>query len=180
MPKTAKIIIIRHAEKPPEDGTPSGVTVKGESDEDSLTVRGWQRAGALASFFAPAVGAFRDVELARPDFLFASDSKSQRPLETIAPLAEVLGITPKTFKKEDLPSLVDAAKTCGGSALICWQHELIPAIANLLLGNDPTVPQKWPGARFDLVWIFNLQSSGTFAFTQVAQQLLSGDSSEPI
>ena len=40
-----RILLIRHAEKP--DGQDGGVNVDGACDEKSLTVRGWQRAGAL-------------------------------------------------------------------------------------------------------------------------------------
>lgn len=47
-----KIMIIRHAEKPLEGVPGLGVDAQGETDLHSLTVRGWQRAGALARFFA--------------------------------------------------------------------------------------------------------------------------------
>src|SRR5688500_19544554 len=49
-PKRAtKIMLIRHAEKPAKDGAPFGITAKGERSKESLEVRGWQRAGALAN-----------------------------------------------------------------------------------------------------------------------------------
>jgi hypothetical protein len=65
--------------------------------------------------------------------------------------------------------------------LIAWQHEASPAIANQILGNDTTAPQKWPGSRFDLVWVFDLDAgSGTYTFTQVPQLLLAGDSPDVI
>jgi hypothetical protein len=71
--------------------------------------------------------------------------------------------------------------SCGGIALISWQHELIPSIANIIVGNQTTVPQSWPGNRFDIVWVFDLvTSSNTYSFSQVPQCLLAGDLPDPI
>jgi hypothetical protein len=184
-PKTTKIMIIRHAEKPPESGEPFGVTAEGEKDAESLTIQGWQRSGGLACLFAPSRGPLQDSRLGTPKFLFASASRSgggsKRPTETIAPLASKLGLTPKTHKKTDLDQVAAEAMTCGGTALISWQHEDIPSISNIIVGNDSTVPQKWPGHRFDVVWVFDLNaSSSTYSFSQVAQSLLAGDSADPI
>jgi len=53
-----KIMIIRHAEKPEHHG-PRGVDENGNEDKESLTVRGWQRAGALVQFFGPSGNARR-------------------------------------------------------------------------------------------------------------------------
>jgi hypothetical protein len=52
----SKIMVIRHAEKPDEAGTTFGVSVEGNQDPEALIVRGWQRAGALTTFFAPPDG----------------------------------------------------------------------------------------------------------------------------
>ncbi len=184
-PLTSKIMIMRHAEKPPESGEPFGVTAAGDQDIESLIIRGWQRAGALACFFAPTRGPLQDAKLATPKFLFASESKSgggsKRPVQTITPLASKLAITPTTHKKTSLEKVAADAMACGDTALICWQHEDIPAIANLILGNDKTAPQQWPGTRFDVVWVFDLDgSSKTYSFKQVAQCLLEGDSPDVI
>ena len=48
------IVLIRHGEKPGQDGPPHGVNRHGEHDDHSLSVRGWTRAGALAAMFARA------------------------------------------------------------------------------------------------------------------------------
>lgn len=47
MPAT-KIMLIRHAEKPRDDGSVRGVAADGRQDPEELVVRGWQRSGALA------------------------------------------------------------------------------------------------------------------------------------
>jgi hypothetical protein len=197
-PTTTRIMIIRHAEKPPTkeddaagsgagsgkkvlEGPPYGVDLDGNNTNESLIVQGWQRAGALIGLFAPPPGTSQNPALATPQFLFASDSKSERPLETIEPLALKLNLKPTTDPKQDHKAIAEAAMACGGIALICWQHEDIPPMANHILGNKTTVPQKWPGHRFDVVWVFDLDpSSKTYSFTQVPQLLLAGDSDTPI
>jgi hypothetical protein len=182
---TTKIMIIRHGEKPPTSGQPFGVTAEGEQDVESLTIQGWQRAGALACLFAPARGPLQAAELATPGFLFASESKSgggsARPVETITPLKSKLGLTIKTHKKNDIDKVAADAMACGGIALISWQHELIPSIANIIMGNQTAVPQTWPGQRFDVVWIFDFDAaSNSYSFSQVPQLLLAGDSPDVI
>ena len=98
-----------------------------------------------------------------------------------APLAGKLGLTPKTHKKSDIDQVAADAMACGGTALICWQHEDIPAIANVIVGNPTTVPREWPGDRFDVVWVFDLDTSrNSYSFNQVPQCLLAGDSADPI
>src|SRR5262245_18417107 len=107
MPTPTQIMLIRHAEKP--YGTQYGVTEHGNRNAESLIVRGWQRAGALVALFDPAVGSLQNPYLAVPTFIYASrpvtaapsskkgkkiGSKSQRPLQTITPLAARLGLTP--------------------------------------------------------------------------------------
>ena len=71
-----------------------------------------------------------------------------------------------------------AAELCPDAGALGQRQDLRlePAIANALLGNTTTVPQIWPGDRFDLVWVFTLTTAtGTYAFAQVPQLLLSGD-----
>lgn len=181
-----KIMLIRHAEKPTGTPPPHGVTPEGESEKESLTVRGWQRAGALASFFAPTNGAFQHPSLAEPQFLYASTptkrNGSRRPVETITPLAERLAIRINSnFPKFESDEMVEEAFLCDGVVLISWQHEFIPKIANHILGNKTTAPQDWPEDRFDMVWVFDRDAeSALYGFKQVPQNLLMGDWATPI
>ena len=181
-----KIMVIRHAEKPPSDPPPHGVTLEGEREKESLTVRGWQRAGALASFFAPANRSFRDPSLAEPQFLYASKptrrNGSRRPIETITPLAEKLAIRINShFPKLEAEAMLDEAFLCNGVVLVCWQHEYIPNIANYILGSETIAPQDWPDDRFDMVWVFDQDpATGRYDFRQVPQSLLMGDWAIPI
>ncbi len=181
MSQTIKIMIVRHAEKPAASGVPFGVDANGNQDAESLIVAGWQRAGALAVLFAPSHGILQNPALVTPQFLFASGiakhSTSLRPQETITPLAAKLALTINTQASKGQETDVAAlAMACGGVALVAWEHQDIPSIANAILGNNTTVPQSWPGSRFDLVWVFDWHhASGSYVFSQVPQQLLAGD-----
>jgi hypothetical protein len=73
MTTPARIMIIRHGEKPTAKGRPPfGLTSDGDQDWESLTVRSWQRAGALADLFGPARGPLQDANLAVPNLIYAS------------------------------------------------------------------------------------------------------------
>jgi hypothetical protein len=53
-----KLMIIRHAKKAVEGRPGIGVDYEGMPDPENLTVRGWQRSGALARFFAAPCSGF--------------------------------------------------------------------------------------------------------------------------
>lgn len=184
--QATKIMVIRHAEKPANDPPPHGVTLKGEREKESLSVRGWQRAGALASFFAPPNDSFQDPSLARPQFLYASRfirrQGSRRPTETITPLAEKLAIRINDhYSRDDVKNMLEDVFLCAGVVLICWQYEYIPQIANHILHNRTTAPHVWPEDRFDVVWVFDRDSATAhYSFKQVPQSLLMGDWATPI
>jgi hypothetical protein len=182
----AKIMIVRHAEKPSDDGKIRGVDADGKDSPEELIVRGWQRSGALVRLFAPRDGSFVDPHLATPKTIFASKvgkhSNSLRPQHTVLELATVLGLPlALNFAKGDEQDLAAAAVAATGPVLIGWEHEAIPAIVNAITGNGTTCPQKWAGDRFDLVWVLDRAGgSGPWSFAQVPQMLLSGDSTQPI
>ena len=181
LPRATKIMIVRHAEKPFARFAPYGVTINGEPNKESLTVRGWQRAGALANLFAPTNGQFQHRLLAQPQFLYTSAfikrSGSMRPIETITPLAEKLAIRINSdFPRSAVDEMAEDVLRCEGVVLICWQREYIPKIAVSILGSTGIAPAKWPESWFDMVWIFDRnRSSGSYRFHQVHQRLLSGD-----
>jgi broad specificity phosphatase PhoE len=180
MPAT-RIMLIRHAEKP--DDKDGGVDQKGNADKHDLIVRGWQRAGALVQFFAGPSEPNGPIE--RPATIFATEpatgSESKRPLHTVTPLAKFLNLNvDSTIAEGSEDALVKAAIAANGVVLIAWHHEKIPAIANQILQNQ-SAPQKWPGDRFDVVWIFSRAApSDPWTFSQAPQLLLSGDSPDVI
>lgn len=181
-----KVMLIRHAEKPV--GQINGIDESGNQDPNSLIPQGWQRAGALVPLFSSSFG-----PLPTPTHLFAPNvfgSGSKRPFETITPLAARLGITmnatpggvaPGQYAPGDYALMVPDALACPGVVVIAWEHEFIPSIANIILGNNTTVPQTWPSARFDVVWIFDFNSAtNAYTFNQLPELLLQGDLPSPI
>ena len=182
----AKIMLIRHAEKPSNASPPHGVRLTGERGKESLTVRGWQRAGALATLFAPAGSVPRGAPLARPQLIFVSKplkrGGSRRPLETVTPLAEKLAIRVNAdYPREEVAGMLEEAFSCEGAVLICWQREFIPKIASRILGDGTAPLLEWPEDRFDVVWVFDRDApSGRYSFGQVPQLLLIGDRATPI
>jgi hypothetical protein len=171
-----KIMLIRHAEKP-KDG-PLGVQEDGTNDKHSLIVRGWQRAGALTTFFAKPTRA----GIATPTAIFASattddaaipkeQASSLRPQETVRTLGRKLGINPNaTIAVGQEAQLIPAIRACDRIVLAAWEHEHIPIIA----GGFMQKPPDW-GDRFDAVWVLDRQSDATFVLTIVNQDLMDGD-----
>jgi len=177
-PIARKIMIIRHAEKP--NGYYKGISEKGLVEPESLIVRGWQRAGALSGLFNPKNKALKKSKLSVPEFLYASPagnhSKSKRPVQTIKALSKLLKVPIiKKFGRDDYKAMTRHALRRNGTVLICWQHEHIPQIARLILNNEDA-PDYWPSDRYDLVWVFKLDTiTGTYKFYQISQNLLPGD-----
>ena len=175
------IMLIRHAEKPVPGRAPFGVSVDGAPDPESLTPRGWQRAGALVGMFVGSATEGRPSRLPTPTHLFASrigpGSSSRRPFETLQPLSERLGLTiDSRFLKEELGQLAEGARGIDGVGLISWEHHLMPALANMLVGDTTSAPQIWPDDRFDIVWLIDLRApAGRTRFRQVPELLLGGD-----
>jgi hypothetical protein len=181
------ISLLRHAEKQIGDQTPQGVTIDGTPDRESLTPRGWQRAGAIVGLFVPRSSAPTNLLLPVPTHLFASEvgphSQSRRPIETLVPLSQRLGLPiGEPFLQDELDGLVRTILVCDGDVLVAWEHKRIPLIANRLVADDTTVPQVWPDERYDLVWV--LEPAGEaqpgFRLRQVPQLLLAGDRPDPI
>lgn len=175
------VMVIRHAEKP--DGELPGLDAAGNEDESSLTEVGWQRADRLVDLFDPAQGAPR-AGLARPAVIYAAgvtdDGEGQRTRETVAPLADRLGLPVITdYGRGDEKKLVKQVVDEGVPVLISWQHGGITEIADAFPSVKPKPPSDWPDDRFDMVWTFTRTADG-WRFAQVPEQLLPGDSADVI
>ncbi|MDH6707514.1 hypothetical protein P3T27_004251 [Kitasatospora sp. MAA19] len=169
----AFVMIIRHGEKP--DGAHPGLDENGSHDGKSLTERGWSRARALPSLFAPPAPGLRTP--AR--ILAAADqgplAGAHRMRQTVTPLAAKLGLTVDTAYAESQETALAGAALAGSQpVLICWEHSRIPRIVEALGAAGSGAPATWPD-RFDLVWVFARAAGGAWTFREVRQHLLDGD-----
>lgn len=189
----AQIYVIRHGEKPADLPTPTatpsppfGVDVDGNQDIHSLLPRGWQRSGALAVLFAPTMGPLQaglrtPMTLFSPDYGKPDKTQAHRTYQTIQGLSGRLNLPINTpFAEGQEPALATAVVAdYTGVVLICWEHQHIPALAQALpTVPGTTVPDPWPGDRFDVIWSFTVVRGSPdvqYTFSQIPQQLLAGD-----
>jgi hypothetical protein len=175
----SKIMLIRHAEKPQNEA--EGVGRHGRRDDRDLVVRGWQRAGALARFFAPLDGAASRPGIEPPKRIFAASGaggRSKRSHETATPLADLLGIDiDDSYTTGDEPALASAIEADTGAVLVVWEHKAIAAIVDLSTHGAVAAP-AWSDDRFDMVLVLE-RRDGDWRLDQVPQLLLAGDSATP-
>jgi hypothetical protein len=107
----------------------------------------------------------------RIDFLVAAapSSKSRRPSETLAPLAEALAlILDERTADDDFTSLaarlLQQEEYDGRVIIICWHHGHIPQLALALgasledVASAPIVHNmRWVGDVFDRLWILDFR-----------------------
>jgi hypothetical protein len=165
------VLIIRHGEKPGDPSTDN------DGDSVDLSTRGYERAAALAVYVPATFG--------KPDFLFATQASkhSNRPIETITPLAQALSLSIDDKHADDAytqvaKDVLSHPKYAGKLVLICWHHGKIPDLATALGGVAPTT--HWHGKVFDRVWRIDYPSGGAtsgLAVQDIPQQLLYGDTS---
>jgi len=157
----ARIVLLRHAEKPDDPRDPD------------LSQAGEARAKMLATLIPKRFG--------RPDFLFAAapSTYSNRPVETLLPLAKTqcLELRDK-IADQDYPVLANdllaKAKYKDAAVVVCWHHGHIPDFA-LELGVDPKailaaptmIGMHWNPEVFNLFWeiVFPKSDSATLAVT---------------
>jgi len=156
-----QILIIRHGEKDGGNG---------------LSTLGFERAQKLVSFFETDPQATVD---GIPVAIFAMAQNgldgSIRPIQTVTPLAEALGLTVQTpFVRDDYPSLVKSILSNpslnGKKILICWEHKVIPAMA-AAFGVKPQ-PADWDDSDFDTVYEINYSGDQVSSFKEFQENVL--------
>ena len=193
-PPPTKIMLIRHAEKPPDHPNKSGpwdVKEDGTSGKGhSLTVGGWERAGALIGFFAPYKTVPAKSKIATPDYIYAANPKgeTERPCETVTPLARWLKYTPGSSRfnlsydiDKDENKLAGDVLQHSGRVLICWEHNNIIKIVDKIDEKYPISNYEelkthpWPDV-FGLVWILDYHDKqGQYTWTHTHQHLMPDD-----
>ncbi|KIJ25481.1 hypothetical protein M422DRAFT_70226 [Sphaerobolus stellatus SS14] len=132
------IYLIRHGEKPPNDGI-------------GLSSRGQERAECVADIF----GSFSEFNVG---YILAQEPKDdghrRRPVDTVTPLAEDLGLmVDTTCDRDDPQCVVDAvmnfASHSSADILICWEHK---ALRDILKALGVAKPMRYPHHRFDLIY----------------------------
>jgi hypothetical protein len=191
-PPPSKIMIIRHAEKPPDPPNKNGpwdVQLDGQPGKGkSLIVQGWQRAGALAHFFAPYKAKPATPGIETPSHVYAASpagTETQRPWETVTPLAAWLGYKEgsgkfdTSYKIGDEKGLVKSVLGHSSPVLICWEHDhIMPDMIGDInktypINNYKDIPNPFPNV-FYLVWILDL-NGGKYTWSHVNQNLIAGD-----
>jgi len=157
------VMIIRHAEKPDNTGV---------EKDPNLSRQGYERADALAKVIPD--------HFPKPDWLIATkrSKSSNRPVETITPLAKTLHEPiESTFNDDEFDQVAQEvlsdARYAGKTVLIAWHHGKIPELAKALGAKD--VPDKWDSKVFDRVWEI-IYDGDSVTWKDLPQKALSGDS----
>lgn len=135
----ARLLIMRHAEK------------TGDNSDPYLSAEGQSRAERLATYIPQTFGT--------PDFLIAAKTskKSRRPYDTIAPLANALGLKIlEKFDDDETDALVEhlgnRKKYAAKSGVVSWRHSDIPALLAALGAPEGSYPVAWDPAVFNLIF----------------------------
>ena len=156
------VLIIRHAEKPANTGP---------EKDPNLTERGYQRAEALVKAI-PA-------NFPKPDFVIATkrSTNSNRPVETVTPLAKALNeYLDDAYAEDEVDRLAHALLTdpkyAGKVVLIAWHHGKIPDLAKALGAKEAAA--QWDPTVFDRVWEITCDANGA-VWKDLPQKALPGD-----
>jgi hypothetical protein len=184
------IVCLRHAEKPanadgkpePPDDEGPGLDLEGRENPHSLTLRGWQRAGALAATELCHCLEKRPVTILVPDYDHSSHhpphhpsvrTTEHRPYQTVCPLAARLRVAiSHPVDKEHVDDLKDEVLRHDGTVVVCWEHDNLARFVNEM--TKPKKDEEWPSGRFDLLWLLT-GSRGVWKLKPQNQALLAGD-----
>ena len=164
------VLLIRHAEKPPD-----------AEMSNHLAEAGKRRADALFQLFEKSEA--RTAPFPKPDFLFAAkpNGTSRRSFETLEPLAKRLKLPiVADYDKENAAkvahSIFHDSKYAGKTVLIAWNHSYLPALARAFQATD--APAEWKDSHYDRIWEITFDRSGKAAFRDRPQGLMPGDKSK--
>ncbi|KAJ3187119.1 hypothetical protein HDU85_007157 [Gaertneriomyces sp. JEL0708] len=186
----ATVILIRHAEKLNwRSGLAPTKEMKAQYiDDHTLSAKGLERSHALVGYFqyreemqeifqrCPLAAIIaQDVDSSREPW-----GRSERPKQTIAPLASVMaakGVELLLYTKKQVEDVVGellSGKFRGRTVIISWAHQQMPELAQALGVSASSVP-KWEKGRFDVTWVVEPSATGAPVLKQFAQRLMYGD-----
>ena len=135
-----------------------------------LSPDGVKRADALPRLFGP--------RLPKPDVIIATHATkgSNRPIETVEPLARALHLRiDNRFREDDVATLarnlLSDERFEGKVVLVCWHHGSLPKLARALGVTDAP---KWPDSQFDHVWMIDFKKKAA-RLDDVHEKLMDGD-----
>jgi broad specificity phosphatase PhoE len=168
-PKNSVLLIIRHAENPPNG--------------HGLSPRGEERAKAYINYFQNFTVDSKRLE--PQAVVVAADSKhSHRPRLTVQPFAKAANLTIDSRFANKQPADVAAALRANYQEkviLICWHHGQIPAVLRALGAAPETLLPggKWPRNVYDWVIMVSFNENGRViseSTKRISEHLLQGDS----
>jgi hypothetical protein len=168
MPKSATILLIRHAEK------------SGDPLDATLTPAGEARSQAYVAYFRNLARGPSPV--AAPTHLIAAADSvhSTRSRLTLEPLAAALGLPlDRSVADHDFQRLADRllgdSRYDNATILVCWHHGQILALAHALGAPPSTLPAIWPDPVFGWLLQLNFDASGQLHEAHARNQQLMFD-----
>jgi len=173
-PKNGTVLIIRHAEKPPDNDSSPLLAAEGDA-----------RAQKYIEYFKNLkVGSHPET----PQFVFATkeSEKSNRPWLTVRPLVKALNLPhDNSIQNDQFPrvvALLGGGGFDGKTVLICWHHGKIPSLLDALGANHRSLlgAEEWP--KYIYGWIVELQfdRDGNLKQSTIRNEhLMSDDNPEP-
>lgn len=149
------ILVMRHAEKPEDPGNPN------------LSPEGYACANRLVTYIPETFG--------KPNVIIAAANspESQRPVQTVTPLANQFGLTPQAPYTDH--QFADAAqmmlKGTGYNdqpmIVCCWHHERIPDLMDALGCEEGSYPNPWDENVFNLILKVGIHAAGTIKVDRI-------------
>ena len=169
MPRSATLLVIRHAEK------------SGDKQDVGLIPSGQARVQAYVAYFQTLVSG--SSRLPTPAFLIAAadSDDSHRSRLTLEPLAAALGLEIDARTADDdyhalAERLREDSHYDGATTLICWTHKTLPRLVKALGAPATLLPDKWPDEVFGWLVRLDYDAAGTLAGAAVInQRLMFGD-----
>lgn len=166
-PKSATVLIIRHAEKPAEVS-------------DGLGPEGINRSEDYEDYFPSRLVLGKAI---KPEVIFAAQKteSNNRPFLTVKLLADKLGLTiDDRFtdqRVEDLADDLRSGKYDGKTILICWHHGKIPKLLRQFAVDPDSLlgSQDWPDTVFGWLVMLEFNAEGSVKTSIVVNEKLEPD-----